>query len=86
MAPTTAATVHGHQRATETKIESTGGLLTVHGIQFWTIGLELAWGRTPAEVPCIFLVFINFHIYFLHLSIYYHIKNLKIQKYQKNKI
>ena len=54
MAPTAAATVRGHQRAAKTTAGSTGGLLAVHGIQSQTIGLELAWGRTPAEVTCIF--------------------------------
>ena len=54
MASTAAATVRGYQHTAETTAGSTGGLLAVHGIQSQTIGLELAWGRTPAEVTCIF--------------------------------
>jgi hypothetical protein len=42
-----AAIVHELQHAAETTTGSTGGILTVYGIQSWTIGLELAWKRTP---------------------------------------
>ena len=60
MAPTAATIVRGHQRTAETTTRSTGGLLAVHGIQSQTIGHELAWGRTPTEVPYIFLAFLIF--------------------------
>jgi hypothetical protein len=57
---------HGHQCAAETTTRSVGGLLTVHGIQPQILGHELAWGRTPAEVPCI----LGSAFYFLHLFTY----------------
>ena len=68
MAPSVAVIVRGHQRTTKTTTGSTGGLLAVHGIQSRTIGLELAWGRTPAKVPCIFFVFLIFtFIFYIYL-------------------
>ena len=70
MAASAATTDVSKEHNTEATTRRVGGLLAVLGIQSWTIGLELAWGRTPAEVPCIFFVFLIFHIYFLHLFIY----------------
>jgi hypothetical protein len=57
-----AAIVHELQHVAETTIGSTGGILTVYGIQYWTIGLELAWKRTPQRY------FVSFSYFkFLHL-------------------
>jgi len=82
VAPTAVATVRGHQHAAEATTGSTGGLLAINGIQSRTLGLELAWGRTPVEVSCIFY-FRNLFSVFIYLLAF---KKLKTQKYHKNMI
>ena len=52
-----AATDGANERTAEATARRVGGLLVVHGIESRTIGHELAWGRTPTEVACIFFVF-----------------------------
>jgi hypothetical protein len=61
-----AATTNGKNERTAKAIAwRADGLLAVHGIQSRTIGDELAWGRTPAEVSGIFyFLYFNFHIIF----------------------
>ena len=53
-----AAADGANEHTAEATTGHVGGLLTVLGIQSRTIGLELAWGRTPTEVPCIFSYFL----------------------------
>jgi hypothetical protein len=67
MAATAAAKDGTNECAAEATVRSVDGLLAVYGIQSRAIGFELAWGRTPTEVPCIILIF---RTYFLHLYIY----------------
>jgi hypothetical protein len=50
-----AAAINGtNEHNAEVIARRVGGILTVHGIQSRTVGDELAWGRTPAEVSSIF--------------------------------
>ena len=69
MVASAAATDGANEHAAEATARRAGGLLVVHGIQSQTVGLELAWGRTPVEVPCIFFIFLIFafifYIYYL---------------------
>jgi hypothetical protein len=46
MAASAVATDDASERTAETIACPAGVLLAVHGIQSWTIGLELVWGRT----------------------------------------
>ena len=80
MAASATATAGTNEHAAEATARRAGGLLAVHGIQSRTIGLELAWGRTPTEVPYIF--YLVSCIYFLALL--KKSKHYKIPKNDKN--
>ena len=69
MAASAASADGVNECAAEATIRHVGGLLAVLGIQSQTIGLELAWGRTPTEVPCIFQFLRSYFMRLLFISI-----------------
>jgi hypothetical protein len=82
MAASSTARNGANQCIAEAAARPADGLLAVPWVQPMTVGLELAWGRTPQRYLSLHIYFLAF-VFFLCIFIYHAYK--KIQKDKKTK-